>query len=202
MFHLPHPDQVKKYLSGAVRKTSLCINRTCLKVVPAKLSTYRHSLSTRSNNSNNNDAHSSCAYSENSSLMLETRPSYNSTAASKRSTLDSHSSALPSTAHQRHTLSDVSMYDASKGAAPPTQHSTFPECEGWVYKQSGRYKTWNKRWFVLHGTSLFYFKAPKVNKHRGFIVCPQCNSCLFTLGFENERYHSFARLSCCFARCQ
>ncbi|KAK4514094.1 uncharacterized protein ATC70_006102 [Mucor velutinosus] len=142
--------------------------------VPANLSAYRHSLSTRSNNSNNNDAHSSCAYSENSSLMLETRPSSNSTAACKRSTFDSHLSALPSTPsiHQRHTLSDVSMYDPSKATVPPAQqssNSTFPECEGWIYKQSDRYKTWNKRWFVLHGTNLFYFKNPKDSRMKGII---------------------------------
>ncbi|CAO3656840.1 unnamed protein product [Mucor fragilis] len=142
--------------------------------VPAKLSTYRHSLSTPSNSSSNNDAHSSSAYSENSSLMLETRSSYHSTATCKRSTLNSHASALPSAAfaQQRHTLSDASMYDASKGTPPPTQHSsssTFPECEGWIYKQSDRYKTWNRRWFVLHGTNLFYFKNPKDSRMRGII---------------------------------
>lgn len=139
--------------------------------------------------------------------MLETRSSYHSTATCKRSTLNSHASALPSAAfaQQRHTLSDASMYDASKGTPPPTQHSsssTFPECEGWIYKQSDRYKTWNRRWFVLHGTNLFYFKNPKVSGRRGFVVCPQCNSCISTPGFENERYHSFARLSRCSARCQ
>ncbi|KAL9544085.1 hypothetical protein MBANPS3_007800 [Mucor bainieri] len=143
--------------------------------VPANLSTYRHSLSTRSNNSNNNDTHSSCSYSENSSLLLDTRPSFNSNAGCKRSTFDSHSLALVSTpsSQQRHTLSDVSMYGSPKAATAPTTHhddnSTFPECEGWVYKQSDRYKTWNKRWFVLHGTNLFYFKNPKDSRMKGII---------------------------------
>lgn len=38
-----------------------------------------------------------------------------------------------------------------------------PEHEGWLHKQGDRYKTWNKRWFVLKGPNLFYFKSPKVN---------------------------------------
>lgn len=37
-----------------------------------------------------------------------------------------------------------------------------PDMEGWLYKQGDRYKTWNKRWFVLKGSNLFYFKSPKV----------------------------------------
>ncbi|GAN02105.1 conserved hypothetical protein [Mucor ambiguus] len=142
--------------------------------VPASLSTYRHSLSTRSGNSNNNDAHSSCAYSESSSLVLEARPSLNSNAEYKRSAFDSLSSALPSTPflQQRHTLSDVSKCGLSKptvSAAQNSNNSTFPECEGWMYKQSDRYKTWNKRWFALHGTSLFYFKNPKDSRMKGII---------------------------------
>jgi hypothetical protein len=46
-----------------------------------------------------------------------------------------------------------------------------PEHEGWLHKQSDKYKTWNKRWFVLKGSNLFYFKSPKVT----FIVI-QSNS--------------------------
>ncbi|KAI8991665.1 hypothetical protein BDF20DRAFT_997490 [Mycotypha africana] len=45
----------------------------------------------------------------------------------------------------------------------------FPEFEGWLYKQSDRYKTWNKRWFVLYGTNLFYFKNPKDMRMKGII---------------------------------
>jgi hypothetical protein len=37
-----------------------------------------------------------------------------------------------------------------------------PDIEGWLHKQSCKYKKWNKRWFVLKGPNLFYFKSPKV----------------------------------------
>jgi hypothetical protein len=40
-----------------------------------------------------------------------------------------------------------------------------PDMEGWLYKQGCKYKKWNKRWFVLKGPNLFYFKSPKVNKY-------------------------------------
>lgn len=36
------------------------------------------------------------------------------------------------------------------------------DMEGWLHKQGDKYKTWNKRWFVLKGSNLFYFKNPKV----------------------------------------
>lgn len=39
---------------------------------------------------------------------------------------------------------------------------TAPDVEGWLYKQGDKYKTWNKRWFVLKSNNLFYFKSPKV----------------------------------------
>ncbi|KAL0142780.1 hypothetical protein V8B55DRAFT_1471313 [Mucor lusitanicus] len=168
---------VTEDLCKSISSSKSCVSSTTPRsAVPASLSTYRHSLSTRSNSSTNNDAHSSCVYSDNSSLMLETRSSYNSTTGPYRqsTTFDSHSPALPSTPslQQRHTLSDVSMYELSKTTAPASQHSsnsTFPECEGWIYKQSDRYKTWNKRWFVLHGTNLFYFKNSKDSRMKGII---------------------------------
>lgn len=40
--------------------------------------------------------------------------------------------------------------------------SETPDMEGWLYKQGDKYKTWNKRWFVLKANNLFYFKSPKV----------------------------------------
>ncbi|KAI8382991.1 hypothetical protein BD560DRAFT_385732 [Blakeslea trispora] len=44
-----------------------------------------------------------------------------------------------------------------------------PEHEGWLHKQSDKYRTWNKRWFVLKGTNLFYFKSPKDVRMKGII---------------------------------
>jgi hypothetical protein len=40
--------------------------------------------------------------------------------------------------------------------------NVLPDMEGWLHKQGDKYKTWNKRWFVLKGSNLFYFKSPKV----------------------------------------
>lgn len=37
-----------------------------------------------------------------------------------------------------------------------------PDMEGWLHKRGDKYKTWNRRWFVLKGSNLFYFKNPKV----------------------------------------
>ncbi|KAI7898455.1 uncharacterized protein BX663DRAFT_524777 [Cokeromyces recurvatus] len=63
-----------------------------------------------------------------------------------------------------HTLSVSSFNDN-------TESTTFqaPEHEGWLHKQSDKYKTWNKRWFVLKGTNLFYFKSPKDVRMKGII---------------------------------
>ncbi|KAI9264257.1 hypothetical protein BDA99DRAFT_508836 [Phascolomyces articulosus] len=44
-----------------------------------------------------------------------------------------------------------------------------PDMEGWLHKQGDRYKTWNKRWFVLRGPNLFYFKSPKDLRVKGII---------------------------------
>ncbi|KAI8149823.1 hypothetical protein BJV82DRAFT_584771 [Fennellomyces sp. T-0311] len=44
-----------------------------------------------------------------------------------------------------------------------------PEHEGWLHKQGDKYKTWNKRWFVLKGPHLFYFKSPKDVRMKGII---------------------------------
>jgi hypothetical protein len=56
------------------------------------------------------------------------------------------------------------------------QEIGYPEHQGWVYKKSNRYKTWNKRWFVLYGQNLFYFKHPTVN-------------IMFSLLFIKSMYH-------------
>ncbi|KAG1457702.1 hypothetical protein G6F46_007109 [Rhizopus delemar] len=52
---------------------------------------------------------------------------------------------------------------------PLTQTSMIPDMEGWLYKQGDRYKNWNKRWFVLKGVNLFYFKSPKAVQMKGII---------------------------------
>ncbi|KAI9304338.1 hypothetical protein BJ944DRAFT_202856 [Cunninghamella echinulata] len=48
-------------------------------------------------------------------------------------------------------------------------HNVTPDMEGWLYKQGDKYKHWNKRWFVLKGSNLFYFKSPKDVRMKGII---------------------------------
>ncbi|OAD79264.1 hypothetical protein PHYBLDRAFT_179049 [Phycomyces blakesleeanus NRRL 1555(-)] len=47
--------------------------------------------------------------------------------------------------------------------------SVAPDMEGWLHKQSDKYRTWNKRWFVLKGYNLFYFKSPTDVRMKGII---------------------------------
>ncbi|CDH49050.1 phospholipid binding protein [Lichtheimia corymbifera JMRC:FSU:9682] len=44
-----------------------------------------------------------------------------------------------------------------------------PDMEGWLHKQGDKYRTWNKRWFVLQGMNLYYFKSPKDLRVKGII---------------------------------
>ncbi|KAI9314135.1 hypothetical protein BX666DRAFT_1970688 [Dichotomocladium elegans] len=67
----------------------------------------------------------------------------------------------------------------SDGNSYPGQHhrhhrhmttvNVLPDMEGWLNKQGDKYKTWNKRWFVLKGPNLFYFKSPKDVRMKGII---------------------------------
>ncbi|RCI04627.1 polar growth protein [Rhizopus stolonifer] len=67
-----------------------------------------------------------------------------------------------------HKLS-VSPFEETSSRASTTESFHAPEHEGWLHKQSDKYKTWNKRWFVLKGTNLFYFKSPKEVRMKGII---------------------------------
>lgn len=44
-----------------------------------------------------------------------------------------------------------------------------PEREGWLTKQGGAYKSWKKRWFVLKGDTLYYFKTKSDTAQTGEI---------------------------------
>mmetsp|Transcript_5747 Transcript_5747/g.9637 ORF Transcript_5747/g.9637 Transcript_5747/m.9637 type:complete len:531 (-) Transcript_5747:100-1692(-) len=41
--------------------------------------------------------------------------------------------------------------------------------EGWLYKQGGRVKTWKKRYIILSGNVLYYYKTPKDREPLGFV---------------------------------
>ncbi|XP_019849875.1 PREDICTED: rho GTPase-activating protein 24-like [Amphimedon queenslandica] len=40
---------------------------------------------------------------------------------------------------------------------------------GWLHKRGGRIQTWHKRWFVLTGDLLFYYKSPQDSRPTGTI---------------------------------
>jgi len=49
--------------------------------------------------------------------------------------------------------------------------------EGWLIKQGGKIKTWKKRWFVLKGDTLYYFKTQKDAEQTGEIKLLSTSSC-------------------------
>jgi cytohesin len=51
---------------------------------------------------------------------------------------------------------EIKMEESNNEAASYTFFS--PEREGYLVKQGGRVKTWKKRWFILTGNCLYYFK--------------------------------------------
>ncbi|KAI9007500.1 hypothetical protein CLU79DRAFT_778253 [Phycomyces nitens] len=67
-----------------------------------------------------------------------------------------------------HTLSVSSVEPTDDGRAS-ADAAQAPEHEGWLHKQGDKYKTWNKRWFVLKGIHLFYFKSPKDVRMKGIV---------------------------------
>jgi len=44
-----------------------------------------------------------------------------------------------------------------------------PEKDGWLTKQGGSWKNWKRRWFVLKGDCLYYFKTNKDTEETGII---------------------------------
>ena len=46
-----------------------------------------------------------------------------------------------------------------------------PEREGWLTKEGGKYKSKHKRWFILKGGMLYYFKQPSVSVGGGEDAC-------------------------------
>ncbi|KAI7872834.1 hypothetical protein BDF14DRAFT_1716364 [Spinellus fusiger] len=71
------------------------------------------------------------------------------------------------TAHPYAT--SVAGLDLSMSDLPSVDAFKTPEHEGWLYKKSDRYKTWNKRWFILKDSNLFYFKSLKDVRMKGII---------------------------------
>ncbi|KAI8393937.1 uncharacterized protein BYT42DRAFT_552768 [Radiomyces spectabilis] len=76
---------------------------------------------------------------------------------------------LPHKQPHDHTLSVASFDSTAQRHNSTADVFQAPEHEGWLHKKSDKYKTWNKRWFVLKGTNLFYFKSPKDTRMKGII---------------------------------
>jgi hypothetical protein len=82
----------------------------------------------------------------------------NSTISNSRSTIGS---IKKNSSEQGNVIGSFdSTYDGLYGCS--NTKSTSPELEGWMYKRSERFKTWNKRWFALRDFNLIYFKNSKV----------------------------------------
>jgi hypothetical protein len=53
---------------------------------------------------------------------------------------------------------------------PSMAELTKASKSGWLQQQEGRLmKSWRKKWYVLNGTSLYYFESPKDQKPKGRI---------------------------------
>lgn len=64
--------------------------------------------------------------------------------------------------------------------------------EGWLTKQGGSIKTWKKRWFVLKGATLFYFKTQKDTDVTGQIQLEPTSSCKTVPGKSTAKKHFFS----------
>mmetsp|Transcript_16242 Transcript_16242/g.63331 ORF Transcript_16242/g.63331 Transcript_16242/m.63331 type:complete len:475 (-) Transcript_16242:205-1629(-) len=52
-----------------------------------------------------------------------------------------------------------------------------PDKDGFLTKQGGSIKTWKKRWFVLKGDTMYYFKTPRDTEQTGEIKLESTCSC-------------------------
>lgn len=52
-----------------------------------------------------------------------------------------------------------------------------PDKDGFLTKQGGSIKTWKKRWFVLKGDTMYYFKTPRDTEQTGEIKLDSACSC-------------------------
>lgn len=92
--------------------------------------------------------------------MEEPRPSISGRYSFMRNSL------LPNHTKLQSVIPSTTMVRRSEDIVSLAEVSVSPDMEGWLYKQGDKYKTWNKRWFVLKSSNLFYFKSPKVRNTR------------------------------------
>mmetsp|Transcript_3897 Transcript_3897/g.5841 ORF Transcript_3897/g.5841 Transcript_3897/m.5841 type:complete len:500 (-) Transcript_3897:103-1602(-) len=64
--------------------------------------------------------------------------------------------------------------------------------QGWLTKQGGSIKTWKKRWFILKGDTLFYFKTQKAQDVTGSITLEPTSTCQAVPAKSNAKKHFFS----------
>mmetsp|Transcript_3204 Transcript_3204/g.5507 ORF Transcript_3204/g.5507 Transcript_3204/m.5507 type:complete len:148 (+) Transcript_3204:96-539(+) len=89
-------------------------------------------------------------------------------------------------------LSGWSWGQGGKGAAaaassepPAVEFWHSPDRSGWLTKQGEYIKTWRKRWFVLKGGKIFWFKSNVVTQESVPRGCIDVNKCLSIKGAED-----------------
>jgi len=65
---------------------------------------------------------------------------------------------------------------AGKGPAISVASLGPGEHSGWMTKQGGSYKSWKRRWFVLKGNKLYYFKSKKDSDITGIVELSNTSS--------------------------
>jgi hypothetical protein len=73
----------------------------------------------------------------------------------------------------------MAEYSTSPPGGPAIEYWKEPERAGWLMKQGEHIKTWRRRWFVLKGGKIFWFKDQHVSAQsvpRGVIEVKQCLS--------------------------
>jgi len=63
---------------------------------------------------------------------------------------------------------------SSKPTLPLKQSLTHSEKQGYLTKQGAIIKNWQKRWVVLEGNNLYYFKDHEAQEPRGVIALEDC----------------------------
>ncbi|KAF9914089.1 hypothetical protein BX616_008997 [Lobosporangium transversale] len=69
---------------------------------------------------------------------------------------------------------------SASGTATDEQHESSVVIQGHLYKLSNKYKTWRKKWFVLRGDNLAYYKDTKEYQPHGIIPLSTIIDCLQT----------------------
>lgn len=67
-----------------------------------------------------------------------------------------------------------------------------PQKSGFLTKQGGSIKTWKKRWFVLKGDTLWYFKSQKEQEQTGSIKLEPSTVCQLEPGKKKKGCHFFS----------